>query len=341
MDFPKSRAYLEFHKMAALYGPIFKLEVMGLTHVVISTQKIAEDLMARRGAIYSDRGHLHMVSLVTGGHQGGDLLAASSEKGYWHRGRRFAAAMLTTSKATQWEPFQEQAARRMILDIIKSPSQYRYWFDRYASLVSLREGYGIIPSTEEDEKRHTNTIAERMHTIERIATPGGYLVELIPQMMYLPESLAPFKQEAKELHARESAYFISLFEDSRLKYQKGIEEYPPSFARSFFAEEEKWELNDPEITYVLATLYGGGSGTTANAMQSFILAMCHYPEWQEKLQIELDRVVGSAKIPELEDVPNLPLVRAIAKEVLRWRPVSPGSKFYVPSYENGSRELKR
>lgn len=68
--------------MAARYGPIFKLEVMGLTHVVISTQKVAEDLMARRGAIYSDRGHLNMVYLVTGGWLGGDLLAASSETEY-------------------------------------------------------------------------------------------------------------------------------------------------------------------------------------------------------------------------------------------------------------------
>jgi cytochrome P450 len=309
--------------MASHYGPIFKLNIMGDTHVIISTQKIAEDLMARRGAIYSDRGHLNMVHLVTGS---GDLLASSSEGDYWRRGRRFSAAMLTPAKAAQWEPFQEQAAKRMVIDMVKSPSQYVYWFDRYATTVSLREGYGKIPTTEEEEALHTNKIAERMHNIERIATPGGYLVELIPAMMYIPEFLAPFKQEAKALHLTESTYFRQLVQEARLKYEQAVEETPASFVRCFFSEQEKWELSEPEVTYVLGTLYGGGSGTTANAMQSFILAMCHYPDWQTKLQKELDEVVGSSRVPGFKDIPRLPLVRAVAKEVLRWRPVVPGSR---------------
>lgn len=312
--------------MASQYGPIFKLHVLGDTHVIISTQKIAEDLMAHRGAIYSDRGHLNMVHLVTGS---GDLLASSSEGDYWRRGRRFSAAMLTPARAARWEPFQEQAARRTVVDMIKSPSQYVYWFDRYATTVSLREGYGKILSTAEEERLHTNTIAERMHNIERIATPGGYLVELIPAMMYIPEFLAPFKQEAKALHQIESTYFRQLVQEARSKYEHGVEETPASFARCWLAEQEKWELSEPEVTYVLGTLYGGGSGTTANAMQSFILAMCHYPDWQASLQKELDEVVGSSRIPGFEDTPRLPLVRAVVKEVLRWRPVVPGSKFDV------------
>ncbi|GAD95937.1 predicted protein [Paecilomyces variotii No. 5] len=320
-DFPKEKAYQGFHKMAKHYGPIFKLNIFGDTHVIISTQKIADDLMARRGAIYSDRGHLNMVHLVTGS---GDLLASSSEGDYWRRGRRFSAAMLTPAKAAQWQPFQEQAAKRMIIDMVESPSRYVYWFDRYATTVSLRECYGKVLTTTEEEELHTHKIAERMHNIERIATPGGYLVELIPAMMYIPECLAPFKQEAKELHRIESTYFRQLVHEARLKYERNVEEMPASFVRCFF-EDEKWELTEPEVTYILGTLYGGGSGTTANAMQSFILAMCHYPSWQNRLQSELDEVVGSSRVPSFEDIPRLPLVRAVAKEVLRWRPVVPGN----------------
>lgn len=319
---PREKAYIKFKEWADIYGPIFKLEVLGTTHVIISTQQIAEDLMAKRGAIYSDRGNLHMVKLVTGG---GDLLAASSEGDYWRLGRRFAASMLTPALASQWEPFQEIESRKMVHAIIKDPSRYTFWFDRYATSVSLREIYGKTLQSDQEDEFHTNKIAERMHNIERIATPGGYLVEIIPALLYLPESLAAFRGEAKMLHESESTYFSGLIEEARQAHNEKVPESPPSFARCWLTRDDKWELSTAEATYVLGTLYGGGSGTTSNAMQSFILAMCHYPEWQAKLQQEVDEVVGPDRLPQFSDRARLPLVRAVAKEILRWRPVVPGS----------------
>lgn len=41
-----------------------------------------------------------------------------------------------------------------------------------------------------------------------------------------------------------------------------------------------------------------------------------------KAQAELDRVVGSDRLPSFEDLPSLPYVRAIVSETLRWRPVA-------------------
>ena len=43
--------------------------------------------------------------------------------------------------------------------------------------------------------------------------------------------------------------------------------------------------------------------------------MVHYPEEMKKLQNEVDKVVGDDRLPEFEDVPQLPRVRAVAKEV--------------------------
>lgn len=89
------------------YGPIFKLVILGSTHVIVSNQDIAEDLMAKRGAIYSDRGTLHMIRLVTGGR---DLLASSSDSEYWRLGRRLAASMLTPAMAASGSPIKHSSA---------------------------------------------------------------------------------------------------------------------------------------------------------------------------------------------------------------------------------------
>lgn len=58
-------------------------------------------------------------------------------------------------------------------------------------------------------------------------------------------------------------------------------------------------------------------------LASFILALVLHPGVQEKAQEEIDRVVGSERLPEFSDRPSLPYVNAILKEVLRWNPVAP------------------
>lgn len=71
-------------------------------------------------------------------------------------------------------------------------------------------------------------------------------------------------------------------------------------------------------------MFEAGSGTTSAAMMSFMLAMIKHPDWFKKLQNEVDHVCGADRLPYLDDIPQLPTVRAVVKEVLRWRPVTAG-----------------
>ncbi len=65
-------------------------------------------------------------------------------------------------------------------------------------------------------------------------------------------------------------------------------------------------------------------------MNSMILAMVAFPEVVSKAQKELDAVVGD-RMPEFTDMPNLPYIRAMVKEVLRWRSVSNDHERHVSS----------
>lgn len=70
--------------------------------------------------------------------------------------------------------------------------------------------------------------------------------------------------------------------------------------------------------------FEAGAGTTAAAMMSWLLCMVLHPEELAKLQKHIDETVGVDRLPTFEDMPNLPRVRAVAKETLRWRPVTAG-----------------
>jgi cytochrome P450 len=51
-----------------------------------------------------------------------------------------------------------------------------------------------------------------------------------------------------------------------------------------------------------------------------------FPEKQKRAQEELDRVVGSERLPTFDDRPSLPYVEAIISECFRWHPTSPAGK---------------
>ena len=77
------------------------------------------------------------------------------------------------------------------------------------------------------------------------------------------------------------------------------------------------------IKWVVGALYSGGADTTVSALATFVLAMVLYPEVQAKAQEEIERVVGTDRLPGIADRPQLAYVDAVYKETLRWHPVAP------------------
>ena len=65
-----------------------------------------------------------------------------------------------------------------------------------------------------------------------------------------------------------------------------------------------------------------GSETTSTQLNNMLLGILSNPEILPRAHEELDRVVGSERPPNFDDEPNLPYIRAILKEVMRWRPIT-------------------
>jgi len=66
-----------------------------------------------------------------------------------------------------------------------------------------------------------------------------------------------------------------------------------------------------------------GFETTSTTLMWWTFAMVAFPEVQSRAHAELDAVVGRERLPTFADAPHLPYVRAIIREVIRWRPVLP------------------
>ena len=58
-----------------------------------------------------------------------------------------------------------------------------------------------------------------------------------------------------------------------------------------------------------------GAETSASFLQGFVLALLSYPEFQQRIQTEIDTVVGSSRMPNLVDYEKLPYLQAFINEV--------------------------
>jgi len=154
------------------------------------------------------------------------------------------------------------------------------------------------------------------------------LVNDIPLLRYVPEWLPwlSYKPLARYGHNLGNEVMNGPMKFVKESIRNGTAR--PSLALENMQETEK--LEGPErtkaeetITGALGSMYAAGTDTTLASMITFFAAILIRPEIQTMVQKQLDAVTGRERLPTFEDRPRLPLVDAVCREVLRWRPVTP------------------
>ncbi len=84
---------------------------------------------------------------------------------------------------------------------------------------------------------------------------------------------------------------------------------------------------DISLRNVLLDLFIAGSETTSTTLNWAVLFMATHPRVQEKVQQELDAVVGRSRLPKSSDRPHLPYTDAAINEVQRLGNITP---FAIP-----------
>lgn len=64
--------------------------------------------------------------------------------------------------------------------------------------------------------------------------------------------------------------------------------------------------------------------------------MTVFPSVQGKIHAEIDRVVGSGRHPTVDDLEDMPYLRAAVIENYRWCPLISGGNYYLTDPSNGT-----
>lgn len=174
-----------------------------------------------------------------------------------------------------------------------------------------------------------NLIDKMMMEFSLAAVPMAWAVDIMPALQHLPENFpgAAFKKTARQW--RKSIQAVAYIPYRFVQRQMAALAYQPSYVSKLvqqLKEENSGKLDKADehaIIWSAASLYGAAADTTVITLTIFTLAMIKFPHVQRKAQEEIDRVVGTDRLPSFEDRDKLPYIDALIKEALRWWPIAP------------------
>lgn len=244
------------------------------------------------------------------------LFISSELTGYvleiWVRQRKFGHHLMTTSAKQAQHHYPVIETKRLLFKLLSTPEYYRSLLEDHSSRNISRLAWG---SPDEYLKLQEVTMA-----LLSVISPSGALPNIISPLAALPEWMSPWKQYEKQRYGIERAFFLNQMARVRKEWLAGTAK--PSYMKMFLESQEKSQVDSLEGAYQVGMMAIAGALTIASPLMSFILAMVLHPEWLVNLQEEIDRVCGD-NMPAMSDMENLPILRAVVKEVLRWRPPVP------------------
>jgi cytochrome P450 len=195
-----------------------------------------------------------------------------------------------------------------------------------ATVLKMTYGY-TIQSSKSDP---LVDLAEQMMTeFSLAAVPMAWGVDIVPALQHLPKSFpgATFKKTAQKW--RRTIQGTAYIPYSFVRKRVAALDFKPSYVSKLLQnlKEENGAIlrqqDEQAVIWTAASLYGAAADTTVIALTIFTLAMVMFPNSQQMAHEEIDRVIGTDRLPNFKDRDQLPYVNGLVKEIMRWWPIAP------------------
>ncbi|KAF4981513.1 hypothetical protein FZEAL_2698 [Fusarium zealandicum] len=329
-DFPPPNVpeFRHWLKHKDLYGPISSVSVLGMTLIIIHDKKAAHDLLDQTASKTSGRPTMVFANKMCGYES---IVVCQGYTSTFRRYRKLLHRELGTKvSAAQFRNVQEMEVKRQLVRAFYEPQKWIEHFKTTAGATVLKMTYGYTTEPNQQDSL-VNLIDKMMSEFSLATSPLAWLVDLIPSLQHIPDNFpgTAFKKTARKWRrsSQAVAYVPYRFVQRQIASRSYRESYVSRIIHQCKPEgDETANLNNEDeeaIVWSAASLYGAAADTTVITLTGFTLAMVLFPQVQRKAQQEIDRVVGTDRLPSFEDRDRLPYIDALVKEALRWWPIAP------------------
>ncbi|KAG2368699.1 cytochrome P450 [Suillus spraguei] len=144
------KPWLTYTQWQAIYGDLVFVRILDQNAVVINSQHVAQALLDKRSAIYSDRPYIATAE-PCGWSFNFALIGYNDE---WRRCRRLFQQTFRPDSALKFRPMQMRCVREMIVNLIDDPQHYHSHFATFSSSVAMFTVYGYQLRARDDPMVH-------------------------------------------------------------------------------------------------------------------------------------------------------------------------------------------
>lgn len=233
--------------------------------------------------------------------------------------RKLVHTLLNVASAKSYVPYQVLENKQMLYEILKQPENVLNAVRRYSNSLTTAMTFGWRTHSNDDPKmQQLFSGFEEFAVINQTGTAA--LIDFYPILRSLPDFLVPIRALARKLHTKEKELYRGHWLKAKESITNGTAK--PCFCVDLAKTQKAEGFDDDQAAYISGTVLEAGSDTTSSTVYAFVQAMVLYPEIQKKAQADIDAVVGSGRLPDMDDWDSLHYVRCIMKESLRWMPTT-------------------
>ncbi|XP_031465832.1 cytochrome P450 2C31-like [Phasianus colchicus] len=299
-------------QLSSRYGPVLSLRLGSEQAVVVSGVAALRELLVTRGDEFTSRGHF-----AIGEKQSADLGLFMSNGATWISMRRFALTALRDAGmgSRRAEEMAMEEAAELIRELekggtaVQDPSEL---LSAAVGNVALRLLCGCrFPYGDSGYRDALRCMAENLR-IESSA--AGKLYNALPALLDpLPGAHRRFFRN----NARVRRFLDGVIAGGGEKSGETPRDFVSAFRRKMEEAAPGSPFTAANLQVSAFDLFLAGTETTSMALRYGMMAALREPAVMERVQEELDRVVGSERPPSLRDRPALPYTDAVIHEVQR------------------------
>lgn len=302
---------------------VIYVNILGQPVVVLNSVQAAVDLLDKRGSNYCDRPRFVLFEVM--GWKATLTFLRWGPRFKLHR--RVLQRAFSPTSCIAYRGLQEREAKTLLRGVLANPQNWETILRRFATAVVLGIGFGVDVKAEGDP--YIQIATDASYALGHGGAPAGTPVDFFPILKHIPNFIA---RSRSLKFARDWEWSIRAIHDVPFAaVQKDISKgcAQPSFLNNLLRQQaigkdqDANAFNLEDIKGAAGAVFAAGQDTTWSTLVVFILNMVLHPEIQQKAQQTLDEVVGTQRLPTLEDRKRFRYIEYIVQETLRWGPVSP------------------
>lgn len=330
---PLGKPLVNWSAWSTKHGPITKAKLFGIVPIVVlNSYEAVTELFSRRSEWYSNRPASVSMEMITGAEPGRSRFTLMHDYDkHLKLHHRILSPSLGAPAASQYQPLMELEAKQLLFDLItaldKAPEGSTIdtktvypLLERTQSSVILALHYGLrIPKFEEPILHEVINIQAKVTHLA--ANPQ--LPDLMPFLRHLPTFISPWQRYADKLYASQVDLYTRLLRHGRDAPGWNATKQATTTSQKHAPADAP--VSDLDLAFTLATSIQGGMETSPRQMLWLFVAAVQNPSFMAQAHEVLDKIVGRDRLPSFSDRGKLAYVDAVMHELLRWRPISPGS----------------